>query len=239
MLFHLFRGTGLVGMASIRPKRDRIIRPLLAVGREEIESWLKEEGISWCSDRTNDTDEYTRNRIRRHILSYAVKEISAEADLHLAAEADLLAQTADLVNELTEEAMERCCRFIQEETIVIDAEGFAGEKELIRTQLIYLLLKRLSGGGRDVTMAHVEQVHSLFMGQSGRRVSLPGQLEAVKNFEEVILRKRREDGDEPMLTELFSFSSGAPESISFTRLRSSSVICPVFLTSIYIYSFSA
>ena len=75
LLFHMFRGTGLDGMASIRPVRDNIIRPLLCVGREEIEQWLREKNIRWCIDKSNDTDTYTRNKIRRHILPFAREEI--------------------------------------------------------------------------------------------------------------------------------------------------------------------
>ena len=36
-LFHLFRGSGIRGLASILPVRDRIIRPLLCLERWEIE----------------------------------------------------------------------------------------------------------------------------------------------------------------------------------------------------------
>ncbi len=107
-LFHMFRGTGLDGMASIRPVRDNIIRPLLCVGRDEIESWLLEKKISWCIDKSNDTGTYTRNKIRRHILPFAREEICAEADVHLAQEAELLMQTADYVNRMAHEALKRC-----------------------------------------------------------------------------------------------------------------------------------
>lgn len=193
-LFHLFRGTGLAGMASIRPRRGKIIRPLLDVGRDEIENWLKAENIPWCCDRTNDTDDYTRNRIRRHILPYAKKEICAEADVHLAAEAELLAGTADLILELAEEGIARCCQMTELEEAVIDIKMFAEEKCLIQTHILYLILKRLSNGGRDIGMSHVEQIHGLFTAQSGRRVSLPGQLEALRDFGEVRIRRRAVQG---------------------------------------------
>ena len=38
-LFHLFRGSGIRGLASILPVRDRIIRPLLCLERWEIEKF--------------------------------------------------------------------------------------------------------------------------------------------------------------------------------------------------------
>ena len=68
VLFQLFRGSGLKGLAGIRPVRDNVIRPLLCTGREEIEAWLTERGIEWRTDSTNLTTDYTRNRIRGEIL---------------------------------------------------------------------------------------------------------------------------------------------------------------------------
>ena len=72
MLFHLFRGTGLTGLGSIRPVRDGIIRPLLGLQRTEIEAYLEEEGRAYCKDKTNEEDTYTRNRIRRQPKSFTI-----------------------------------------------------------------------------------------------------------------------------------------------------------------------
>ena len=44
-LFHLFRGTSLRGLSGIRPVRDKIIRPLLCLSRDEIEAFLLERNV--------------------------------------------------------------------------------------------------------------------------------------------------------------------------------------------------
>ncbi len=40
VILNLVRGTGIQGLAGIQPKRDNIVRPLLCVSRDEIESFL-------------------------------------------------------------------------------------------------------------------------------------------------------------------------------------------------------
>lgn len=65
---NLIRGTGLKGLTGIPPVRNNIIRPLIFVSRDEVESYLKEKSQNFVTDRTNLTDDYTRNKIRHHII---------------------------------------------------------------------------------------------------------------------------------------------------------------------------
>ena len=48
MLHHLARGTSLAGLASLRPVRGNVIRPVLCVGRKEIRQELERRKCSWC-----------------------------------------------------------------------------------------------------------------------------------------------------------------------------------------------
>ena len=68
MLHNLCRGTGLRGLCTMRPVDGEIIRPILCLSRDKIAEYLKEKKISHIQDSTNLSDEYTRNRIRHHIL---------------------------------------------------------------------------------------------------------------------------------------------------------------------------
>ena len=105
MLHNLFRGSRLTGLAGIRPLRMRgdyrLIRPILILERAEIEEYLNENGYAFRTDETNLEDDYTRNRIRHHILPFAEKEINAGAIRHTAQAAAYLGEIDDYLEEQT------------------------------------------------------------------------------------------------------------------------------------------
>ncbi len=68
VLMNLIRGTGIGGLHGIRPKNGYIVRPLLAVNRSEIETWLTDQKLTYQQDSSNSSDAYTRNVIRRQLL---------------------------------------------------------------------------------------------------------------------------------------------------------------------------
>ena len=68
LLMNLARGTTLHGLCGIPPKRDKIVRPLICVGRKETEAYCRTVGIPFVTDQTNLSDAYTRNRYRLHVL---------------------------------------------------------------------------------------------------------------------------------------------------------------------------
>ena len=68
LLLNLTRGSGAAGLCGIPPMRGNIIRPLLAVSRQEILSYNAAYGVPFVEDSTNLSDDYTRNMLRHHVL---------------------------------------------------------------------------------------------------------------------------------------------------------------------------
>jgi tRNA(Ile)-lysidine synthase len=74
-IINLSRGTGLDGLVGIPSQNDKIIRPLLAFSRQEIEEFAKKNDIKWREDSSNASDKYLRNKIRHNIIPH-LKELN-------------------------------------------------------------------------------------------------------------------------------------------------------------------
>lgn len=192
MLFHLFRGSGLTGLGSIRPVRGQIVRPLLGLERREIEDYLAQCGISYCQDSTNDTDAYTRNRIRRHILPYAEREICSGAAVHLCRTADIFMEIEDYMEEQFRQARELCV-VREADRLLIHCPVFETMHRAIQKGLILSLLKELSPAHRDMGAGQVEQVLELCVRPGNRECHLPQGIRAARRYDQVILERQAEE----------------------------------------------
>ena len=72
VLHQLLRGTGLKGLAGMGEVRvisgnQTMLRPLLTVAREEIETFARERDLKWIEDESNDDTNFTRNFLRHEI----------------------------------------------------------------------------------------------------------------------------------------------------------------------------
>lgn len=73
VLLHLLRGTSLEGLGGIPVKRPlapgvELIRPLLALTREDIFAYLEVHDLDWREDSSNRDAKFTRNWVRREVL---------------------------------------------------------------------------------------------------------------------------------------------------------------------------
>ncbi|MDD5641662.1 MAG: tRNA lysidine(34) synthetase TilS [Syntrophales bacterium] len=65
----LLRGAGPEGLAGMRPATpEGIVRPLLAVSKEAILAWLRQENLPYRQDPSNLKRDYLRNRVRLDLL---------------------------------------------------------------------------------------------------------------------------------------------------------------------------
>ena len=193
MLFHLFRGSGLSGLCGIRPVRDHIIRPILCLERKEIEQYLEERKITYCKDATNEEDDYTRNRIRHHILPYAEQEIVTGCVSHMAQTAEMLLETEEYLEQQTQEARDLAVQAVlsqESKGFQISCRSFSAVDTVIGKRLVYRLLRELSPGGRDMAYVHVQDVIELLNREGNRQIHLPYGIVAQRQYGQVELKRR-------------------------------------------------
>ncbi|MEB0249932.1 tRNA lysidine(34) synthetase TilS, partial [Mucilaginibacter sp. 5B2] len=68
ILLNLTRGTGIAGLHGILPKNGRLVRPLLFLTRDEIQTIITAEGLKYVEDASNASTKYARNKIRHQVV---------------------------------------------------------------------------------------------------------------------------------------------------------------------------
>ena len=82
LLFRLQRNQSYKSLMGIPVKRGQFIRPFLCLTREDTEQICKHFSIDFMIDETNLGDDYSRNKIRHHVLP-VLRKINSNAVQHL------------------------------------------------------------------------------------------------------------------------------------------------------------
>ncbi len=102
VLMKLLRGSGPRGVAGVRPRAGRVIRPLLDVSRAELRAYLAAKGITWREDATNADPNQPRARLRHEVLP-AVAAAFPGSTAHISTFASDLAADESFLSALLEE----------------------------------------------------------------------------------------------------------------------------------------
>ena len=198
VLFHLVRGSRLTGLQGMRPVNGRIIRPLLAVRRSDIEAFLAGRGTGWCEDESNEDTKYARNLLRREVMPL-LETINARTCEHIARAAEEAAETEELLREETDRALRRCLRQSRgsagertkegagEPEIVIDIPALCALKPILARRVVYAAIAQAAGTKKDLQNVHVMDVLGLAKSKGNGRISLPGGAAAQKSYDELYI----------------------------------------------------
>lgn len=214
LLMRLLRGTSPDGLGGIAEAAQGgcIVRPLLGVARAEILAHAQRRGLAWREDASNQSDAYTRNRIRRHWLPTLAREFNpqllrimgnlAEAQrrdsewlaslVDAAAPSWITLQRAHAPGAAQEPGEEG-----EEGWIELVALGWSELPEALARRLVVRALGEM-GAGRDITRTHVTRMLAFLRGHSsretGKRLELPGGLELRQERSRFVLRRGTQDG---------------------------------------------
>lgn len=198
VLLNIARGTGIRGLCGIVPVRGKRIRPLLSLTRDRIESYLRERGIVWRVDATNEEDDYTRNRIRHKVLPVLENEVNDQTVKHL----ESLSRQAEEICEYLDYSVRqlgKTCVSVRKKDqeqkespieLVIEKESFFQSFPAVRKLLLQKCIGKVRGGQKDLTSVHIQAVLELFDRQVGKSVDLPGGVTAKRTYGGVEITKQ-------------------------------------------------
>jgi tRNA(Ile)-lysidine synthase len=109
-LLHAIRGAGTRGLRGIHPRRGVFVRPLLDVAREDLRAYLRDRGMSFCHDETNDDVTMLRNRVRRELMPLLADRFSPGIVRVLARNAEVASADEALLSGLAGDLLARASR---------------------------------------------------------------------------------------------------------------------------------
>lgn len=185
ILLNLARGSSIEGLTGIKAVRETVIRPLLGVTRSQIEEYLKEKGIAYCTDSTNLLDEYTRNKVRIHILP-ALSQVNEQAVSHIVNCAKQLSEIENYLKNTTNTLYQRMV-MVNNGQYFVNVDELGKEDIVLQKRLVRLMMKQLSSQLKNIEEKHVLAVLSLCEKGVGKKVNLPYKMVAKRTYDHIVL----------------------------------------------------
>lgn len=207
VLFQLFRGCGLAGLRGILPRRKNIIRPMLCLSRAEIERSLREKGIAWCEDETNRLEDYSRNRIRHQILSYAETEVCHGATAHIGKTAGIVREAEEYIRKQVKNAWKKMA-VEKDGVIIFDITSLLREDVFLQKQLLLYGLEQTAAKRKDIGAVHMEDMLKLVKKQGNGELSLPGGVQVKKLYRNLFIFQESRGKEEGAFPGLWPDSRG-------------------------------
>jgi tRNA(Ile)-lysidine synthase len=196
VLFRLLRGSGLRGLAGMRPSRPlsptvALVRPLLDCTRVDLRGYLESLGQSWREDRTNDDVKHARNRLRHEALPYLREHFNAEADAVIVRSAALLGEVNSLVERLAAELLAHCGQSSgaggSGDGVTLSVAPLAAQPQLLVAEALRQVWR--SGGWPEQAMTHAwwRRLAQLALSTDAGTLNLPGNVLARRQGDLLML----------------------------------------------------
>ena len=187
VLFRIARGTGIGGLAAMRPVSGHVIRPLLCLSKEDIVSFLDQKGICYMEDSTNEMDDAVRNRIRHEILPLIRRRVNENAVIHLA---QLSATAWEVSSYIREEARKEAEKLVRkDEAGLFIHEDILNCHPALEKEILKDALEAVSGTSSDIRLVHINTMESLLRKREGASGNLPYGIRARRMHDGILMEK--------------------------------------------------
>ena len=183
VLMRLCRGAGLTGLGGMAPAGPGgLIRPLLAVSRQEVMQYLREKGLEYRLDSSNLSPEFLRNRVRSRLMPVLADTFHPRAARVIARSASVVREEAAALRWLLRQWLEAAVTR-EPGVLTLPAARLLDQPGFLRPSLVREALREARGDLRGLARGHISAILALAArSRSGSRLRLPGGFEVRLDF---------------------------------------------------------
>jgi tRNA(Ile)-lysidine synthase len=104
VLYRLAASPGRRALLGMAAREGRLIRPLLALTREQTAAHCVARGLAWRDDSSNDSDRFARGRVRHRVLR-GLRGVHPAAEQNLLRSVEILRAEAAVLDDVVEVAL--------------------------------------------------------------------------------------------------------------------------------------
>jgi tRNA(Ile)-lysidine synthase len=193
VLLHLIRGSGIDGLAGMRPRArwtfgpgPDLVRPLLSIRRSDTERYCRERGIEPRSDPTNRLPIAARNRLRHELLP-VLRRFNPRIEEAIARLSDVAASESGYLEELANSCFPEIAS-VSPAGVTMTRRDLLAARPAMSRRLIRIALEQASGHAADVEALHVETLLDALEKPPGS-YSLPGGLTATTDQYSLVVHR--------------------------------------------------
>lgn len=172
VLMHMVRGTGLKGLGGISPVNGNVVRPMLDITRQEVETFLEEYCLGYRTDSSNHSDAFLRNRLRHRVVP-DLRQENPRFPTAVSAMAQRLRQDEDLIQSLLPVDMP-------------DVKELRNMHPALQNRILERFLRE--SGVKEPEQSHIAMARQLVFSENpSARAVFPGRVTVARQYDRLVV----------------------------------------------------
>mgnify|MGYP006285757993 FL=1 len=194
ILFNIFRGTGMRGLKGIEDKLKyngmELIHPILIFYRSEILDYCKYNNLNPVFDPSNESNLYSRNRIRNNILPLIENQINENAKKVIAQMSETIKEDYAFIQTHSHKLLEDILMEKSAEKYILNLKELKEIHPAIIKRILNIILKELKGNVDNFYYKHYSDIiRFIEENKTGDILDLPDNINLKISYDKLFVLK--------------------------------------------------
>ncbi len=160
ILLNIIRGCGLKGLIGMDFFSNYIIRPLITIEKKYILEYNIYQNLNPCFDKTNEENEYLRNKVRNLLIPTLQKEYNENFSNNIIRMKEILTNDENFLEEYTNNILEKCVTK-KEDKILFNIDILLNTHISIALRGIREIINMKLGNLDGISNIHINDIYKL------------------------------------------------------------------------------